>query len=169
MTLIPYNRLLYRIGTEKSTDRLAAFAVESGKIEGEDTRMKDYEALMLALQAEKIDAATLFAIHAKYAEGSKLEAREQGAYRAGQVYVGRHVPPPATEIKKLMDDWLMWYVTDMTDSYRSHCLFESIHPFADFNGRVGRALWLRKAIGEGYDCSLGFLHKFYYQTLSNFR
>lgn len=47
--------------------------------------------------------------------------------------------------------------------YQTHLAYETLHPFTDGNGRSGRALWLWQMGGEA---PLGFLHKFYYQTLA---
>ena len=48
-----------------------------------------------------------------------------------------------------------------------HKAFEELHPFTDGNGRTGRAIWLWQMVNQhDYDLSLGFLHKFYYQSLS---
>ena len=47
-----------------------------------------------------------------------------------------------------------------------HCDYETLHPFTDGNGRSGRALWLWCMGGLA---PLGFLHQFYYQTLSAYR
>ena len=44
----------------------------------------------------------------------------------------------------------------------THVRYELLHPFLDGNGRSGRALWLW-LMGQA---PLGFLHTFYYQTLS---
>lgn len=46
-----------------------------------------------------------------------------------------------------------------------HCMYEKIHPFTDGNGRSGRALWAWKM----QDLRLGFLHMFYYQTLTQYQ
>lgn len=166
----PYTRLLYRIGAEEMTMRLDKFCDESNRIEGETKHeYSDVLALETILKAEKLTEAVLLEAHKQYAEKSELKPDERGAYRKIQVYVGRYVPPKPSEVQKLMDDYLLFYGTQMVDSYRAHCMFEQLHPFVDFNGRTGRALWLRLAILEGYDCSLGFLHKFYYQTLTAFR
>jgi Fic family protein len=167
----PYTRLLYRIGAEKLDKRLFDFCKESNAIEGEKTarRSTDMAALETILKAEKLTEAVLLDAHRLYAEKSDLREDERGAYRKCQVYVGRYVPPKPSEVQKLMDDYFLFYGVQFVDSYRAHCMFEQIHPFVDFNGRTGRALWLRLAILEGYDCSLGFLHKFYYQTLTAFR
>lgn len=51
------------------------------------------------------------------------------------------------------------------DAYDLHCQYEQIHPFTDGNGRSGRALWAWKM----QYFPLGFLHKFYYQSLDSYR
>ena len=54
------------------------------------------------------------------------------------------VPPPETDVPRLVDD-LAAFVTDTTGNpvvraAIAHAQFETIHPFADGNGRTGRAL-----------------------------
>lgn len=49
--------------------------------------------------------------------------------------------------------------------YRTHCQYESLHPFTDGNGRSGRALWLHM-MGGIASVPLGFLHHWYYQSLA---
>ena len=75
-----------------------------------------------------------------------------GMYRVAYVYVGsRHrvtycCPPPAL-VEPLMEAWhraAHEYVYDATGPFQSvmgaHHAFQSIHPFVDGNGRVGRLL-----------------------------
>lgn len=55
-----------------------------------------------------------------------------------------YVPPPADFVPSLMDDLLAWMNRDdipvMIQAAVAHAQFESIHPFTDGNGRIGRAL-----------------------------
>lgn len=44
-----------------------------------------------------------------------------------------------------------------------HQQYESLHPFTDCNGRSGRMLWM----WQMQEAPLGFLHTWYYQSLSN--
>lgn len=54
---------------------------------------------------------------------------------------------------------------DLCDPWQLHIDYETLHPFTDGNGRSGRALWLWQMQGA----PIGFLHRFYYQTLSGIR
>lgn len=55
-----------------------------------------------------------------------------------------HVPPPPDLVPALMDDLLRYSnrsdVPAITQSALAHAQFESIHPFTDGNGRIGRGL-----------------------------
>ena len=83
------------------------------------------------------------------------EQFDAGRLRSDQVWVGsgqrtpagaQFVPPPHTEIPALMQD-LADYISDRTvwapaivKAAVVHAQFETIHPFTDGNGRIGRAL-----------------------------
>jgi Uncharacterized conserved protein len=79
------------------------------------------------------------------------ELRSTG-YRDQPVFIGcnspltaRFVPPPHEEVQAYMDD-LLAYVNTGGDSpliaaLLAHAQFETVHPFPDGNGRVGRALF----------------------------
>ncbi|PZF55279.1 Fic family protein [Curtobacterium sp. MCSS17_008] len=57
---------------------------------------------------------------------------------------GLYVPPPPAEVPALLDDLIAFANRDdvepVTQAAIAHAQFESIHPFTDGNGRIGRAL-----------------------------
>lgn len=61
--------------------------------------------------------------------------------------------PPTTRVKAEMDRFLHWFNADcglpaVTKAGLAHHYFESIHPFEDGNGRIGRAI-CEKALMQG--------------------
>ena len=84
------------------------------------------------------------------------------------VCVGGHIPPRGgphvvEQLKALLDEANEKAWTDK-DAWRLHVQYETLHPFTDGNGRSGRMLWAWMT-GELRAIDLGFLHRFYYQTL----
>lgn len=100
-----------------------------------------------------LDLEMLQSLHAKL-----LDAQDQfapGHWRTIQNHIGmrletaRYVPPPATEVPRLMADLagLLQYEPDgvaevsiLMRAGIAHAQFEAIHPFLDGNGRTGRLL-----------------------------
>jgi Fic family protein len=86
-----------------------------------------------------------------------MDQGEAGRYRNIQVYVGRYTPPPPELVSGLMADLLNWWNSTSLEwspvisSAILHYQFEDIHPFADGNGRTGRALALWELYRRGFD------------------
>lgn len=84
------------------------------------------------------------------------------------VMVGNHIAPRgAPEIRVALDTILhrVGEGADLYHPWQAHIDYETLHPFTDGNGRSGRALWL----WQMQAAPIGFLHQFYYQTLSRVR
>ena len=86
------------------------------------------------------------------------------------VIVGKHTPPAGGPvIRKRLTAMLRAYLEGFSEHpWNWHCEYENIHTSTDGNGRSGRALWLYM-MGGIDNVPLGFLHSFYYQTLSRRR
>ena len=95
--------------------------------------------------------------------GAYLNKPWVGRLRQCDVRVGGYIPPKHLDVLELMTE----YVANLADmnSWEAHNEFEKIHPFQDLNGRVGRLIWVSKAIYEGYNFEIPFLQEYYYQTL----
>jgi Fic family protein len=80
-----------------------------------------------------------------------------GQYRTIRVRVGDYVPPPPQRVEPMMSQLLAWWnkeaakVSPVLSSAIVHHQFETIHPFADGNGRAGRMLSLWELYRRGFD------------------
>ena len=95
-------------------------------------------------------------LHRILADGV-MDQGEAGRYRTIAVRVGRYVPPPPRDVSGLMFELLTWWneasggLSPVLSSSILHYRFEAIHPFADGNGRTGRALALWELYRRGFD------------------
>lgn len=93
----------------------------------------------------------------KIIAGRVMEQEEAGRYRTMRVRVGAYSPPPPELVSGLMFELLEWWnkdsgsLTPILSSAIVHYQFEAIHPFADGNGRTGRALALWELYRRGFD------------------
>lgn len=89
--------------------------------------------------------------------GEVMDQGEAGKYRMMAVRVGQYLPPPPDAVSGLMFELLEWWnspakkLSPVLSSAILHYRFEAIHPFADGNGRTGRALALWELYRRGFD------------------
>ncbi len=107
----------------------------------------------------------------KIIAGDVMDQGAAGRYRTIAVRVGRYVPPPASDVSGLMFELLKWWngespgLSPVLSSAIVHYRFEAIHPFADGNGRTGRALALWELYRRGFDTHHFFsVDEFYWEN-----
>lgn len=87
-------------------------------------------------------------LHKLLLSGVRGSDRTPGAFRTTQVYIGadhRFVPPPPTHLTQCLAELEEFIrgpanLPPLVRSFLVHYQFETIHPFLDGNGRVGRLL-----------------------------
>lgn len=93
-------------------------------------------------------------IHRRLLSGVRGRERMPGEFRTTQNWVGssgstietaRYVPPPPAELPELLADWERYAhetveVPLLVQNALLHYQFETLHPFLDGNGRLGRLL-----------------------------
>jgi Fic family protein len=105
---------------------------------------------------KSIRHADVLALH-RILAGEVMDQGEAGKYRMIAVRVGQYRPPPPDAVSGLMFELLEWWNTaakklsPVLSSAILHYRFEAIHPFADGNGRTGRALALWELYRRGFD------------------
>ncbi len=135
--------------------------MELGRQEGEAaTWVADNLAVVAEALAEArtapLSIETLHGWHERLMRhDSRLPADWVGGFRSALGWVGgptplaaAYVPPPPERVAALMDDLVRYAnredVDPITQAAVAHAQFETIHPYADGNGRIGRVLvgWL---------------------------
>ncbi|MEU6829227.1 Fic family protein [Nocardia beijingensis] len=110
-------------------------------------------ALVTAAGAGPITLASLLEAHRLLMAPDYYTAQDSGRLRTVQNWIGGSdytpidalfVPPPPELVRELMDDLLTFVgrsdLPILAQAAIAHAQFESIHPFTDGNGRIGRAL-----------------------------
>lgn len=103
-------------------------------------------------EADEVKVEHLLEIHRRLMTGTRLE-HVGGQLRIEQNWIGgssynpcsaAFVPPPPDRVKRLIVDLCAFCNDDglpaIAQAAIAHAQFETIHPFADGNGRTGRAL-----------------------------
>jgi Fic family protein len=103
-----------------------------------------------------ITLGMLASLQAEIVRGTENDGPETGSIRESQVFIGakhRRVsearfipPPPGDQLRAMCERWVDWLSADkpveqiqlIARVAMAHYQFETIHPFTDGNGRVGR-------------------------------
>lgn len=108
------------------------------------------QALEIALRMIKkkglpIATRVILAAHKELMQLGEGDKANPGHFRKQSVRVGQLIPPPAPQVPELMAQLEHYINNDQTQSALikaglAHVQFETIHPFLDGNGRIGRLL-----------------------------
>jgi Fic family protein len=92
-------------------------------------------------------------VHGVLMRGGRGAEKQPGEFRRSQNWIGgsrpgnaRHVPPPPDAVIECMGDWEKFVhgqpvaLPPLIKAALMHVQFETIHPFLDGNGRIGRLL-----------------------------
>jgi len=104
---------------------------------------------MMQKQGLPLASRVILAAHEALMQMGSGDQANPGHYRKQAVRIGNLIPAPAPQVPKLMSD-LEKYINNLDTSYNMlpalikaglvHVQFETIHPFLDGNGRIGRLL-----------------------------
>jgi Fic family protein len=114
-----------------------------------------------------ITLGLLTALQAEIVRGTDSDGPDAGSVRETQVFIGaknRRVsearfvpPPPGDQLRSMCERWIDWLtartpVAEIQLIARiamAHYQFETLHPFADGNGRLGRLVAVLQLLREG--------------------
>lgn len=114
-----------------------------------------------------ITLGMLASLQAEIVRGTESDGPEAGSIRQSQVFIGakhRRVsearfipPPPGDQLRAMCERWVDWLrATEPVEQIQliarvamAHYQFETLHPFTDGNGRVGRLVAILQLMHEG--------------------
>ena len=103
-------------------------------------------------------------LQGELAQNSVRPSRDPGKLRTHQVYIGQKYgpigsarfvpPPPGDQLRAALEDWVTWLEAPselpvVVRAVMAHYQFETIHPFADGNGRIGRLVFILQLLKGG--------------------
>lgn len=122
-----------------------------------------FQALEL-IEQKPICLTVIAELQATLVSGTRGDQSDSGGLRQRQVYIGnpsqgleqaRFVPPPPGELLVAgMSDWEKWINAEddlplVVKVALGHYQFETLHPFSDGNGRLGRLISVLQLIEQG--------------------
>jgi len=114
-----------------------------------------------------ITLGMLASLQAEIVRGTESDGPESGSIRQSQVFIGakhRRVsearfipPPPGDQLRAMCERWVDWMTAPgpveqiqlIARVAMAHYQFETLHPFTDGNGRLGRLVAILHLIREG--------------------
>lgn len=152
-------------------DVLAADVITESSRSAELVEMINYVDMAEAafgwlLDGRRLTVGMLCELHRMLICGTRAESRQAGRVREIQVAIGsrnggiedaRFVPPPpGLELEAALQDFVRWFNGEATlprdpvvAAALAHYQFETLHPFHDGNGRIGRLLVVVQLIQDG--------------------
>lgn len=149
-------------GTQSTLDELLRFENEAlaGKPLDDITEVSNYvDTMMFGLERLRnpeglpLCLRLLKEMHARLLRSGRGESKNPGEFRRSQNWLGgtrpgnaQFVPPPVNEMEKCLNDLELFLQDDsrpvppLVKAGLLHVQFETIHPFLDGNGRLGRLL-----------------------------
>lgn len=184
--------ILNRDSVQSSIRRQLGLVTDPRRIQPAEQGIGELVVDLYRHYAKPLDDATLFAWHRMIAMG-RTDLRDIGRYRthpepmqvvSGRIYDPKILfeAPPSHRVTAEMTAFLEWFnrtapggeqkLPVLTRAGLSHLYFESIHPFEDGNGRVGRAIAekvLAQSLGQpsltAIAATILINRKSYYQAL----
>lgn len=171
--------------------QLALAEIEESQSENAQIIVANVRAMEAALvHADHLDEQSILTMHQELLARQPGWESHAGVYRSELVWVGgdrgsprnaRHIAPQHDLVPAAVADMLSFIGRDdvpvLAQAAIAHAQFETIHPFADGNGRTGRALVQAMLRGKGLvrtataPISAGLLRdtQAYFEALTDFR
>ncbi|MBO6815709.1 MAG: Fic family protein [Rhizobiaceae bacterium] len=154
--------ILNRDSVQSSIKRNFGLGSSTARITPAEQGIADMMTDLYQTWANPLTHSMLFQWHKMLTNG-RTDLNDIGRYRtheepmqiiSGADYAAKvhFEAPPSSTVKDQMDKYIEWYnashdLPPLTRASIAHLYFESIHPFEDGNGRIGRAL-VEKALSQ---------------------
>jgi Fic family protein len=152
------------------TDVLEADFLDEDELSSSVSEVVNYvraaeDALAWIAEGRPITVALLCELQSMIVRGTRGDTPDSGRVRSTQVFIGadrrrvteaRFVPPPPGDLlRDGVEAWESWVRTgnDLHVLVRmalAHYQFETLHPFVDGNGRLGRLIAILQLVQEGH-------------------
>lgn len=144
-----------------------SFVAESNRIEGivRPPTSGELDATRAFIARRALDVPDVVKLVGVFQPDARLRDKVNLNVRVGDHVAPRGGPEIAVELGQLLARVTLGDI----DVWAAHVAYETLHPFTDGNGRSGRAIWLWQMERVAGGTEIGFLHSFYYQTLSRAR